>query len=30
MGLPYSLALLLILGAHELGHYFTAKAHGFA
>ena len=27
-GLPYSLALLLILGAHELGHYFTAKAHG--
>ena len=28
VGLPYSLALLLILGAHELGHYFTAKAHG--
>ena len=27
-GLPYSLGLLLILGAHELGHYFTAKAHG--
>ena len=28
VGLPYSLALLLILGSHELGHYFTAKAHG--
>lgn len=28
VGLPYSLALLLILGAHELGHYFTAKVHG--
>jgi membrane-associated protease RseP (regulator of RpoE activity) len=28
VGLPYSLGLLLILGAHELGHYFTAKAHG--
>ena len=28
VGLPYSLGLLLILGSHELGHYFTAKAHG--
>jgi len=28
VGLPYSLALMLILGAHELGHYFAAKAHG--
>ena len=28
VGLPYSLGLLLILGAHELGHYFTARAHG--
>jgi membrane-associated protease RseP (regulator of RpoE activity) len=28
VGLPYSIGLLLILGAHELGHYFTAKAHG--
>ncbi|MDR3401698.1 MAG: site-2 protease family protein [Chthoniobacter sp.] len=28
VGLPYSLGFLLILGAHELGHYFTAKAHG--
>jgi membrane-associated protease RseP (regulator of RpoE activity) len=26
-GFPYSLALLLILGAHELGHYFAARAH---
>ena len=29
-GLPYALALLLILGAHELGHYFTARRHGIA
>lgn len=28
VGLPYSVGLLLILGTHELGHYFTAKAHG--
>ena len=28
VGLPYSLALLAILGIHELGHYFTARRHG--
>lgn len=28
VGLPYSLALLAILGVHELGHYFMAKHHG--
>jgi membrane-associated protease RseP (regulator of RpoE activity) len=27
VGLPYSLGLLLILGSHELGHYFTSKFH---
>jgi membrane-associated protease RseP (regulator of RpoE activity) len=28
VGLPYSLGLLLILGAHEMGHYLTARLHG--
>ena len=28
IGLPYSTALLAILGFHELGHYFTARYHG--
>ena len=28
VGLPYSVALLAILGCHELGHYFTARYHG--
>ncbi len=28
VGLPYSLSLIVILGAHELGHYFAARAHG--
>jgi membrane-associated protease RseP (regulator of RpoE activity) len=27
-GLPYSLALMAILGVHELGHYFMARRHG--
>ena len=28
VGLPYAVALLLILGAHELGHYIAARIHG--
>jgi len=27
-GLPYSLALILILGSHELGHYLTCRHYG--
>jgi len=27
-GLPYSLGLLLILGAHEMGHFLTARRYG--
>jgi membrane-associated protease RseP (regulator of RpoE activity) len=27
-GLPYSLALILILGSHELGHYLTCRRYG--
>jgi membrane-associated protease RseP (regulator of RpoE activity) len=29
-GLPFALTLLAILGTHEFGHYFTARAHGAA
>ena len=27
-GLPFAITLLLILGVHELGHYFTARHYG--
>ena len=27
VGLPYSLSILFVLGCHEFGHYFAAKAH---
>jgi len=27
-GLPYALALMTILGAHEMGHYVTARRYG--
>ncbi len=26
-GIPYAVSLMLILGAHELGHYFAARYH---
>jgi Zn-dependent protease len=29
-GFPYALGLLLILGSHELGHYFAARRHKLA
>lgn len=27
-GLPYSIAILFVLGVHEFGHYFAARYHG--
>jgi membrane-associated protease RseP (regulator of RpoE activity) len=29
-GLPYALSILLILGGHELGHYFAARRYNLA
>jgi membrane-associated protease RseP (regulator of RpoE activity) len=29
-GLPYAISILLILGSHELGHYFAARHHKIA
>lgn len=28
VGVPFAFSLLLILGIHELGHYFTARSYG--
>lgn len=30
LGLPYAVSILLILGAHEMGHYFAARYHKLA
>jgi membrane-associated protease RseP (regulator of RpoE activity) len=30
LGIPYAVGILLILGAHELGHYFAARRHNLA
>ncbi len=27
-GLPFTLAIMFVLGSHEMGHYFMAKIHG--
>ncbi|MBZ0275025.1 MAG: site-2 protease family protein, partial [Anaerolineae bacterium] len=29
-GIPYAASILLILGSHELGHYFAARRHNLA
>lgn len=29
-GIPYAFAIMLILGSHELGHYFTMRRYGLA
>ena len=29
-GIPYAASIMLILGGHELGHYFAARRHGLA
>ncbi len=29
-GLPYALGLMVILGAHEMGHYIAARRHGMS
>lgn len=30
IGLPYALGLMVILGAHEMGHYLAARRHGMS
>lgn len=30
VGLPYAIGLMVILGAHEMGHYIAARRHGMS